>query len=322
MTEVILVLCSEAVAVEFNQVSQPPTLSATEALSDQNSDLLQDNELDLSQSQSILTDLNPSRESDKREFSLSDRQAKKKPRNEIFRPSTSNSSSNTFVVGENVSCINDITIVENSENEGIAEERESNDNEHITVVGVNNDNNSVTDLEEGNDNENITEVEGNNDNKSVTDSEESNDNVQEVRDNENITELGEKNQEQCNSASKNLIVVLNEKESNLHDSKPAAEDVPNFSAILDSDLFWIVLSLDPLLYEGDDIENMDFVSDLLSTDPPVDFAESSANLKVNEEVASLSPVSQVGSQYEARDLCSKAKVSRGGAESHCQKGTA
>ena len=298
MTEVILVLCSEAVAVEFNQVSQPPTLSATEALSDQNSDLLQDNELDLSQSQSILTDLNPSRESDKREFSLSDRQAKKKPRNEIFRPSTSNSSSNTFVVGENVSCINDITIVENSENEGIAEERESNDNEHITVVGVNNDNNSVTDLEEGNDN------------------------VQEVRDNENITELGEKNQEQCNGASKNLIVVLNEKESNLHDSKPAAEDVPNFSAILDSDLFWIVLSLDPLLYEGDDIENMDFVSDLLSTDPPVDFAESSANLKVNEEVASLSPVSQVGSQYEARDLCSKAKVSRGGAESHCQKGTA
>lgn len=42
---------------------------------------------------------------------------------------------------------------------------------------------------------------------------------------------------------------------------------------------------------------MDFVSDLLSADPPVDFAESSANLKVNEEVASLSPVSQVGSQY-------------------------
>lgn len=110
-------------------------------------------------------------------------------------------------------------------------------------------------------------------------------------------ELGEKNQEQCNGASKKLIVVLNGKESNLHDSKPAAEDGPNLSAILDSDLLWIASSLDPLLCEGDDIENMDFVSDMLSTDPPVDFAESSANNKVNEEVASLSPVSQVGSQY-------------------------
>lgn len=112
MTEVIRVFCSEAVVVEVNQVSQPPTSSATEALSDQNSDLLQDNELDLLQSQSILTGLNPSRESDKREFSLSYRQAKKKPRNEILRPSTSNSSSDAFVVGENVYCINDITVVE------------------------------------------------------------------------------------------------------------------------------------------------------------------------------------------------------------------
>ena len=278
MTEVIRVFCSEAVAVQVNQVSQPPTSSGTEALCDQNSDL-PDNELDLLQSQSILTGLNPSRESDKREFSLSDREAKKKPRNDIFLPSKSNSSSNTFVVGENVSCINDITIVENSENEGIAEERESNGNEHITVVGVNNDNKSVTDLEESNDNENITEVEGNNDNKSVTDLEQSNDNVQEVRDIENIAELGEKNQEQCNGALKKLIVVLNEKKSNLHDSKPAAEDGPNFSAILDSDLLWIAPSLDPLLSEGDDIDNMDFVSDLLSADPPGDFAdESSANL--------------------------------------------
>lgn len=98
---------------------------------------------------------------------------------------------------------------------------------------------------------------------------------------------------------------------NLH--KPAAEDGPNFSAFLDSDLLWIAPSLDPLLCEGDDIEIMDFVSDLLSADPPVDFTESSANLKVHEEVASLTPGSQVGSQYEARDLCSKAKGSRGGA---------
>lgn len=59
---------------------------------------------------------------------------------------------------------------------------------------------------------------------------------------------------------------------------------------------------------------MDFVSDLLLADPPVEFADkSSTNLKVNEEVASLSPVSQVGSQYEALDLCSKAKGSCGGA---------
>lgn len=176
----------------------------------------------------------------------------------------------------------------NSENKGIAEERESNDNEHITVVGVNNDNKSVTDLEE------------------------SNDNVQEVSDNDNITELEEKNENQCNGASKKLIVILNVNESNLHDSKPAAEDGPNFSAILDSDLLWIAASLDPLLSEGDDIGNMDFAPDLLSADPPVDFAdESSASLKVNEAVASLSPVSQAGSQDEARDLCSKAKGSRG-----------
>lgn len=152
MTEVIRVFCSEAAAMEVNQVSHPPTSSGTEALSDQNSDLVQDKELDLLQSQSILTGLNPSRESDKIEFSQSDRQARKKPRNDIFRPSTSNSSSNAFVIDENVSCINDITMVEYSENEGIAEERESNDNEHITVVGVNNDNKSVTDLEESNDN--------------------------------------------------------------------------------------------------------------------------------------------------------------------------
>lgn len=90
MTEVIRVICSEAVAVEVNQVSHPPTSSGTEALSDQNSDLLQDNEVDLLQSQSILTGLNPSRESDKIEFSQSARQARKKPRNDIFRPSTSN----------------------------------------------------------------------------------------------------------------------------------------------------------------------------------------------------------------------------------------
>ena len=57
---------------------------------------------------------------------------------------------------------------------------------------------------------------------------------------------------------------------------------------------------------------MDFAPDLLSADPPVDFADgSSASLKVNEAVASLSPVSQAGSQDEARDLCSKAKGSRG-----------
>lgn len=66
MTEVIRVFCSEAVTVEVIQVFQPPTSSATEALSGQNSDLLQDNELDLLPSQSILTGLNPSRESDKR----------------------------------------------------------------------------------------------------------------------------------------------------------------------------------------------------------------------------------------------------------------
>ena len=41
---------SEAVTVKVNQVSQPPTSPAMEALSDQNSDLLKDNGLDLSQS--------------------------------------------------------------------------------------------------------------------------------------------------------------------------------------------------------------------------------------------------------------------------------
>ena len=45
-----------------NQASQPPSLAALEALSDQNSDLLKDKELDLLHSLSIITGLNLSRE--------------------------------------------------------------------------------------------------------------------------------------------------------------------------------------------------------------------------------------------------------------------
>ena len=54
-----------------------------------------------------------------------------------------------------------------------------------------------------------------------------------------------------------------------------------------------------------------------SADPLADFADkSSATLKVDGEADSLSPVGQVRLQYEACDLCGKAKVSRGGSGVH------
>ena len=57
---------------------------------------------------------------------------------------------------------------------------------------------------------------------------------------------------------------------------------------------------------------MEFVSDWFSADPPADFAvKSSATPRVCGEGDSLSPVRQVGMQYEARVLCGKAKGSRG-----------
>ena len=57
---------AEPAAVVVNQASQPPSLAALEALSDQNSDLLKDKELDLLHSLSIITGLNLSREDFKR----------------------------------------------------------------------------------------------------------------------------------------------------------------------------------------------------------------------------------------------------------------
>ena len=53
---------AEAAAVVVTQASQPPSLAALEALSDQNSDLRKDKELDLLHCQSIITGLNLSRE--------------------------------------------------------------------------------------------------------------------------------------------------------------------------------------------------------------------------------------------------------------------
>ena len=48
---------------------------------------------------------------------------------------------------------------------------------------------------------------------------------------------------------------------------------------------------------------MKFVDDCFSADPPAKFvAKSSATPKVGGEADSLSPVLQVGLQYEARDL--------------------
>lgn len=57
---------------------------------------------------------------------------------------------------------------------------------------------------------------------------------------------------------------------------------------------------------------MEFVTYWFSADSPADFAvKSSATPKVGGDADSLSPVRQVGMQYEARDLCGKAKGSRG-----------
>ena len=62
---------------------------------------------------------------------------------------------------------------------------------------------------------------------------------------------------------------------------------------------------------------MEFVTDWFSADPPPDFADKSpATLKVGGEADSLSPVGQVRLQYEACDLCGKAKGSRGGGDVH------
>ena len=62
---------------------------------------------------------------------------------------------------------------------------------------------------------------------------------------------------------------------------------------------------------------MKFVTDWLSADPPAKFADkSSASPKVGGEADSLSPVLQVGLQYETRDQWGKAKGSRGGAGVH------
>ena len=62
---------------------------------------------------------------------------------------------------------------------------------------------------------------------------------------------------------------------------------------------------------------MEFVTDCFSADPPADFVDKSpATLKVGGEADSLSPVGQLRLQYEACDLCGKAKGSRGGAGVH------
>ena len=54
---------------------------------------------------------------------------------------------------------------------------------------------------------------------------------------------------------------------------------------------------------------MEFVADWFSADPPADFAvKSSATPKVGREGDSLSPVPQVGMQYEARDCVAKPRA--------------
>ena len=74
--------------------------------------------------------------------------------------------------------------------------------------------------------------------------------LEEVRDNKDIAEVVENNKQQCNDASKKLIVVLNEEKSNLHEGGSAVKDGPNISPILHSDPLWIAPSLDSLFSEG------------------------------------------------------------------------